>query len=70
MTPSEEYWNRRALTETRAALTCNDPHIAALHVDIATRCVRQALLEREQSQPDSTAPAARIHGNPNKAHLG
>ena len=50
MSPGEQYWNRRAVAETRAALTCNDPHIAALHVDIATRCVRQALAERERSE--------------------
>lgn len=53
VTPGEEYWNRRAVAETRAALTCNDPHIAALHVDIATRCVRQALAERERSGHDA-----------------
>lgn len=49
MSPGEEYWNRRAVAETRHALGCNDPRIAALHVDLATRCVRQALLERERS---------------------
>lgn len=53
MSPGEEYWNRRAVAETRAALGCNDPHIAALHVDIATRCVRQALAERERCVTDT-----------------
>lgn len=58
MSPDENYWNRRALIETRAALRCDDPHIAALHVDLATRCVRNALAERERpEQTDLSAPA-------------
>ena len=48
MTPSEQYWNRRALDETKAALNCNDPHVASLHVDLATKCVRQILQVRER----------------------
>lgn len=51
---SEDYWNRRALAETKAALSCDDAHIAALHVDIATRCVRQALAEREHTGKRTT----------------
>jgi hypothetical protein len=49
LSTSEQYWNRRALVETKAALRCDDPHIAALHVDLATRCVRQALAERDKN---------------------
>lgn len=48
MTPSEQYWNRRALDETKAALNCDDPHVASLHVDLATKCVRQILQVRER----------------------
>ena len=48
VSPSEEYWNQRALAETKAALGCDDPHIASLHVDLATRCVRKVLDERGQ----------------------
>lgn len=53
MTPAEQYWNRRALAETKAALRCDDPHVASLHVDLATRCVRKALFERERGEKDS-----------------
>jgi hypothetical protein len=60
VSPGEEYWSRRAVAETRVALGCNDPHIASLHVDLATRCVRQALVERERASPPpaDTAPRA------------
>lgn len=44
---SEEYWSRRAFSETKTALSCDDPRIAAIHVDLATRCVRQIVNERE-----------------------
>lgn len=50
VTEVEEYWNGRAVAETRAALTCDDPRIAALHVDLATRCVRKIIEERERRQ--------------------
>jgi hypothetical protein len=45
---SEDYWSRRAFSETKTALKCDDPKIAAIHVDLATRCVRQILNERER----------------------
>ena len=54
MTPSEKYWNRRAFAETKAALGCEDARIAALHVDMATRCVRQVLAERERREAAET----------------
>jgi hypothetical protein len=48
--PNEAYWSRRAFVETKTAIQCDDPHIAAIHVDLATRCVRQFLQERERGQ--------------------
>lgn len=49
------YWHQRVRAETRAALACDDPRIAALHVELATRCLRMAGCERldalDKSQP-------------------
>lgn len=50
LSPTEDYWNRRALAETKAALRCDDARVASLHVDLATRCVRQSLMERERAE--------------------
>jgi hypothetical protein len=36
------YWHRRAIAETQAALASADAHIAAIHVELATRCLRKA----------------------------
>ena len=36
------YWHERVRAETRAALACEDPRIAALHVELATRCLKMA----------------------------
>lgn len=36
------YWHERVRAETRAALACDDAHIAALHVEMATHCLRMA----------------------------
>jgi hypothetical protein len=49
MASDEQYWSERTLAETKAALNCDDPRIAALHVDLATRCLRKALAERERT---------------------
>lgn len=40
------YWSSRARAETIAALRCDDPHIAALHVELATNCVRKMIESR------------------------
>ena len=56
MIEREEYWHRRALQETKAALGSDDPQVAALHVDLATRCVRQVLTVREQGEAEATSP--------------
>ncbi|MGI8704279.1 MAG: hypothetical protein ACR2JJ_00500 [Sphingomicrobium sp.] len=53
LSTTEDYWNRRALAETKAALGCDDAHVASIHVDLATRCVRQCLLERERIENDA-----------------
>jgi hypothetical protein len=47
---NEAYWSRRAFSETKTAIQSDDPHVAAIHVDLATRCVRQFLQERERSE--------------------
>lgn len=36
------YWRDRVFAETRAALACKDARSAALHVELATRCLRMA----------------------------
>lgn len=59
MQEGEQYWNRRALVETRAALQSDDPHVAALHVDLATKCVRNALAERERTEKMPVVDAVR-----------
>lgn len=56
MSPDESYWNKRALTETRAALRSDDPKVAALHVDLATRCVRNAIAERDNLDEPPRVP--------------
>jgi len=56
VSPDESYWNERALRETRAALRSDDPRVAALHVDLATRCVRNAIAERERSDEPASVP--------------
>jgi hypothetical protein len=33
------YWRERVLAETRAALCCEDARTAAIHVELATRCL-------------------------------
>ena len=38
----ENYWHERVRAETRAALACDDPRIAAIHVELATRCLQMA----------------------------
>ena len=58
MTPDEEYWNNRTVAETKAALQSEDPRIASLHVDLATKCLRKALSEREQSETRKGPPPA------------
>ena len=45
---NEQYWSKRARAETMAALACDYPHLASLHVDLATRCVRKAIHERQR----------------------
>jgi hypothetical protein len=50
---NEAYWSRRAFFETKTAIQSDDPHIAAIHVDLATRCVRQFLQERERGRSRS-----------------
>ena len=50
LSSSEKYWHSRALAETKAALDSDDPHIASLHVDLATRCVRKVLEQRELTE--------------------
>lgn len=37
------YWRRRVHAETRAALASRDPKVAAIHVELATRCLRMIL---------------------------
>jgi hypothetical protein len=39
MNQEQYYWRNRVLAETSAALHSADIHAAALHVDIAARCV-------------------------------
>ena len=58
MTSDEEYWNQRTFAEMKAALSCDDPRIASLHVDFATRYLRKALAEREQPEVRSTPSAS------------
>lgn len=58
MLQNEHYWHRRALGETTAALRSDDPHVAALHVELATKCVRNALAEREREEQGLIVPAA------------
>jgi hypothetical protein len=36
------YWQERGRSEARTALACGDPHLAALHVELATRCLKMA----------------------------
>ena len=50
LSSSEKYWHSRALAETKSALGSDDPHIASLHVDLATRCVRKVLEQREPTE--------------------
>lgn len=50
VTPNEKYWNNRTVAETKAALQSDDPYIASLHVDLATRCLRKALSEGDLSE--------------------
>lgn len=57
MLQKEHYWHRRALGETTAALRSDDPHVAALHVELATHCVRNALAEREREEQGLSTPA-------------
>ena len=59
MLQNEHYWHDRALRETTAALRSDDPHVAALHVELATRCVRNALAEREREEQELSVPPAR-----------
>jgi len=47
MTAEERYWNGRTLAETKAALASFDAHVAAVHVELATRCLRKALAAME-----------------------
>lgn len=56
LSTTEDYWNRRALAETKAALRCDDARVASLHVDLATRCVRQSLIERERIEKVQLSP--------------
>lgn len=50
------YWHARVLAETEAALACDDPHTAAIHVELATHCLKRAQQERTADAPAS-APA-------------
>ena len=60
MYQSEAYWNRRALEEMKAALKSDDAHVAAVHVDLATRCVRNAVMERDQGSAEAAAAAPAV----------
>ena len=41
------YWHQRGRAEAEAALACDDPRLAAIHVELATRCLKMA---REEVQ--------------------
>lgn len=45
------YWHARVIEETEAALACDDPLLAAIHVELATHC-----LKRAQSDPPAPVP--------------
>lgn len=49
-----DYWHERVRAEAKAALDCDDPRIAAIHVELATHCLRMA----KQSPPAATGPSA------------
>ena len=51
MGPNASYWHQRGREEADAAIASEDPRIAAIHVELATRC----LLMARQEAPVPTA---------------
>lgn len=49
--PDTSYWHQRGREEAHAALASDDPRIAAIHVELATHCLRMA----RQGAPASPA---------------
>jgi hypothetical protein len=52
------YWRARVLAETNAALSCEDARTAAIHVELATRCLRMAQRDRPPTAISQAAEEA------------
>lgn len=45
------YWHARVFEETDAALASDDPLVAAIHVELATHCLKLAQQEKSAGAP-------------------
>ena len=46
------YWHQRVREEAEAALACEDARIAAIHVELATHCLRMARQQAPSAQSE------------------